>query len=112
MHIPKNGGSTINSILNRIYSKNNTFSVKEINNKRSNISEFVDLPKKEKTKIKLLKGHMLFGLHTHLEGETSYFTFLRKPEDRLLSYYHYVKNRPEHRVYRQAQLPLPPLGQG
>ena len=101
LHIPKNGGNTIHSILDRIYDKKNTFSIKVINNTKLNTSNFINLPVKERAEIKLLKGHMLFGLHTYLEGDSSYFTFLRKPEDRLLSFYHYVKKKPNHRLYKE-----------
>lgn len=90
---------TLHSILERKYAPENTFSIAVINNTRLNTEDFINLPYAEREKIKLLKGHMLYGLHTHLVGASKYITFLRKPEDRLLSFYHYVKKRPNHRLY-------------
>lgn len=99
LHIPKNGGTTLHSILERIYSPKNTFSIKVIDNIRLNTVDFINLPIEKRKDIKLLKGHMLFGLHEYLSGDSKYITFLRKPEDRMLSFYHYVKKRPNHRLY-------------
>lgn len=101
LHIPKNGGMTLHSILERLYSPENTFSIKVINNTKLNTEDFLNLTANEREKIKLLKGHMLYGLHEHLCGPSRYITFLRKPEDRLLSFYHYVQKRPQHRLYEE-----------
>ncbi|MCR9183588.1 MAG: sulfotransferase family protein [Flavobacteriaceae bacterium] len=101
LHIPKNGGMTLHSILERIYPPEQTFSIKVIDNTSLNTTDFINLPLSEREKIKLLKGHMLFGLHQYLVGESKYITFLRKPEDRLRSFYYYVKKRPHHRLYNK-----------
>lgn len=90
---------TLHSILERIYLPKNIFSIKVIDNTRLNTDDFINLPLAEREKIKLLKGHMLYGLHKHLVGESKYITFLRNPADRLLSFYHYVEKRPQHRLY-------------
>lgn len=99
LHLPKNGGNTLHSILKRKYNNKSIFSIKVIENIRLNTNEFINLTENERLKIKLLKGHMLFGLHQHLIGESKYITFLRNPEDRIISFYHYVKSRPKHRLY-------------
>jgi len=99
LHIPKNGGNTLHTILNRMYKRESIFSIEVINNTRLNTNAFIDLSEIERAKIKVLKGHMLYGLHTHLVGKSNYITFLRKPEDRIISFYYYVKKRPNHRLY-------------
>jgi len=101
LHLPKNGGNTLHGILNRLYPKEQTFSIKVVDNTKLNIPEFIALSEKERAQIKLLKGHMNFGLHKYLEGSSKYITFLRKPEDRIISFYHYAKSRPQHRLYNQ-----------
>ena len=95
----KNGGTTLHSILNRKYSKHEIFDIKVINNTRLNTKEFIDLSQEQRKQIHLLKGHMLFGLDKYLYGPTHYITFLRKPEDRIVSFYNYVLKRPQHRLY-------------
>lgn len=101
LHIPKNGGMTLHSILDRYYTTEETFNIKVINNTKLNTNDFINLPLNKRKKIKLLKGHMLFSLHDYLVGNTKYITFLRKPESRLLSFYHYVEKRPQHRLYKE-----------
>ena len=100
LHLPKNGGNTLHGILDRMYPKENTFNIKVVDNTKLNIPEFKALSQKERTSIKLLKGHMNFGLHNYLIGNTKYITFLRKPEERIISFYHYAKSRPQHRLYK------------
>jgi len=98
LHIPKNGGTTLNTIINRKYKKDAIFNIVEVNHERPNIPEFKNLPQNEREKIKVLKGHLQFGLHTYLPGPSKYVTLLRKPEDRIYSYYQYVKQRPQQRT--------------
>ncbi len=103
LHIPKNGGTTLHGILNRHYDPSTIFDIEVINNTRLNTQEFLELSLEDRSKIKLLKGHMLFGLHEHLVGTSKYITFLRKPEERILSFYNYVRSKPQHRLYEKLK---------
>lgn len=51
-------------------------------------------------KIQLLKGHAPFGLHEYLSNNTKYITFLRKPEDRIVSFYYYVLRKPNNKLFK------------
>jgi hypothetical protein len=103
LHIPKNGGTTFDTILDKNNLKENTYNIQPIGVDELNVHHFVDLPISEREKIKLLKGHMVYGLHKHLVGDTDYISFLRKPEDRIISYYYYVLAMPSHRLHKRVK---------
>ena len=46
---------------------------------------------------------MKFGLHEHMVGPSEYITFLRKPEDRIISFYYYVLASPGHRLHKKIK---------
>jgi len=50
MHIPKNGGMTLHSILERIYSPEETFSIRVIDNVKLNTEDLINLPLGERKK--------------------------------------------------------------
>lgn len=103
LHLPKNGGTTLNSILDRIYKKQPVFSIKEKNPFTLNTQDFLKLPQVEKENIRLVKGHLKFGFHENFTGPSEYFTFLRKPEERIISFYHYVLDNPGHRLFKEVK---------
>lgn len=102
LHLPKNGGATLNALLNRMYPKKIVHQIRLKDSMNLTTQEFIDLPEKERAKIKVLKGHMFYGLHEHLIGASEYITFLRLPEKRILSFYNFVKKRPNHRLYKEV----------
>ena len=68
------------------------------------MEDFTEMPVEKREKIKLLKGHFDFGLHTYFDDETKYFTFLRQPEERIVSFYFYVKRTKTNRLYKRVEL--------
>lgn len=54
-------------------------------------------------------GHFSFGIHRYLGGNPTYVTLLREPVDRIISWFYYVRELPEHdfgRKIRRQQLTL------
>lgn len=47
----------------------------------------------DRSKIKLLQGHMSYGVHMHFCQPHQYITALRDPVSRVLSHYHQMKNQ-------------------
>ena len=95
MHIPKNAGATLHPVLERHYGKRTRHSI----NVADDIEAFKRLPQAQRDRIRLLKGHMPFGLHEYLAGRSAYITLLRHPAERIVSHYYYVKRMPKHYLY-------------
>lgn len=95
LHIPKAAGSTLHPVLERHYSKRiyQTISLPE------QLEAFKKLPEAERRRIRLLKGHMPFGMHRYLTGHSRYVTLLRHPAERVVSHYYYVKRDRGHYLH-------------
>ena len=104
IHIPKSGGSTFHSILNVRYKKINIYNIFGGRFSDPEIINFINLPNKEKSKIKLLKGHMPFGLHKYLDDEFEYITFVRNPFERVISQFYYIKQNKKNPKHEQVHL--------
>lgn len=94
IHIPKSGGSTFDSVLSRQYNKRSIISVRD---NREACALFDR--KHELSGIKLIKGHMAFGLHTLFRDHVDYISILRHPVERILSNYSFIKERPHHKLH-------------
>jgi hypothetical protein len=87
LHIPKTGGSTMRSVIAHQYSSCAVYTI-EVPSPEG-IEEFKKLPEEKRAQIKVLQGHMGFGLHRYLHGSCTYFTILRDPVERIISRYYY-----------------------
>lgn len=101
LHIPKAAGSTLHRIIARQYASDSIYSIDGLRVHES-IAEFKQLPEAKRSEIKVLKGHMRFGLHEYLPQPSTYITILRDPVERIISHYYYVLRSPEHYLYEQV----------
>lgn len=101
LHIPKAAGSTLSSVVQRQYEPNATFKIDGLHIRES-IDEFKKIPEAKKEKIRLLSGHMFFGLHEFLPQPSTYITMLRNPVDRVISHYYHVIRHPNHYLYQEV----------
>jgi hypothetical protein len=85
-------------VLLRQYRASEVFSVDHPASE--SLSILREMPKHERGKIRLVKGHYAYGLHELFSREANYFTLLRNPISRLISYYYYAKRTPEHYLHR------------
>ena len=60
--------------------------------------KFSTLSSTEKSKIKAIQGHMLFGWHEITPNECSYVTFMRDPIKRAISHYLFLRRQEDHKV--------------
>ncbi len=98
LHIPKAAGTTMHKIIERQYGETSIFTMDGSRVMESS-DEIKNLPVEIKNKIKVLKGHMAFGLHSYMPRPCRYFTLLREPVERLISHYYYVIRTPKHYLY-------------
>lgn len=100
LHIPKAAGSTVHYVLESKYSKSNTFSIRGSREYlEKDIHQIKTLSSKERKRIRLLKGHMPFGLHKYFDQKAQYFTLLRDPVCRIISEYYYIRRNPSHYLF-------------
>lgn len=103
LHIPKTAGSTFHTILNGRYRKNQIYNVFGSRYHEPEIDAFIKLPLDKKTHIRLLKGHMPFGLHQYLDCSSKYITILRDPIERVISQYYYIKKNTFNPLHEQVE---------
>ena len=88
LHIPKTAGTSFNSALSWEYCWRRSYWVQALD---FGADEFKKLPESERAKLSLVRGHMRFGLHAYLPQTSTYVTFLRRPIERVLSYWNYAQ---------------------
>jgi len=94
LHIPKTGGSTLSKILEHHYPRAQTVRLDG-----SKSARFKTLPVEQRERYRLIQGHLHFGLHRFIPRASTYITFLRRPVERVLSFYHYARSTPDHYLY-------------
>lgn len=115
LHIPKTAGTTLDRIIDKQYDRSKVFSnsckvLSSLGNYWMNFSvedreeisrkSLIELPKKEKEEIKVIKGHMHFGWHEYINKPCTYITVLRDPVDRVISLYYYILRSQKHHLNR------------
>lgn len=92
MHIPKTGGTTLNSIFRNQYDKNQFYDhLFPIDDMRKKYNE---LDQEAKNNIKAVSGHYSYGINKIFSKSFTYFTMLRNPVERVISLYYFLKSTP------------------
>lgn len=94
-HIYKTAGTTLRDIILRNFRKNEICWMPDHKSKHP----LDEMPETDRRKLKLVYGHMQWGLHTLLPKKTRYITVLRNPVDRIVSEYYYNIHHPEFPNY-------------
>jgi hypothetical protein len=103
LHIPKTAGSTFHMILNSRFSESETQNLFGSRYSEPEIAQFINAPAEAKKHIRLLKGHMPFGLHQYLPGHSQYISVLRDPVERVISQYYYIKKNVHNPLHEQVE---------
>jgi len=99
LHLPRTGGTTLRDILDKQYPDDVTLENKSLLDTDPNFN--VD-NKSEKDQFKLVKGHVYFRIHEHINQKCTYFSMMRNPIERTISIYNYIKKRSSHKDYDLA----------
>ena len=83
-------------VLEREYSRAQTLRLED-----PQIALFKTLPAAQRGRYRLIQGHLYFGLHRFIPRASTYITFLRRPVERVLSFYYYACSTPDHYLYSQ-----------
>lgn len=100
VHIPKTGGTTFKTIIERQYKSQSVFLFKRPPER--SLAEFKELPEAKKREIKFIQGHMRFGLHEFFPQQCTYITILRDPVDRIISLYYFILRNPKNAVHNEV----------
>jgi hypothetical protein len=103
VHIPKAAGTTLHRIIEQHYPRQTVYSTNPaLLNPEAGIDHFKHLPLEQRAQIRVLKGHLPFGLHEYIPGPSTYFTLLREPVDRVVSFYYYIRQNTRHYLHEQV----------
>jgi hypothetical protein len=104
LHVPKAAGTTLQRIMERNYRPEETYNIDGSHGDRvdASLARLRALPEAEKRRIRMIKGHMAFGIHEAMPQPSFYVTVLRDPVARVVSHYHYVRRHPEHYLYGEV----------
>ena len=95
IHIPKAAGRTISSIAVRQYAADEVLQIK------GGIGKAQVPGLDDRSAVRVVTGHVHYGVHRNLPGRSTYITMLREPVDRVLSLYRYIVTSPDHPLHDQ-----------
>jgi hypothetical protein len=90
LHIQKTAGTTLRTVIERLYETSAIYSIYPYNKNYPDIDVFKKLSDSEKSKIKIICGHISFGVHESMPQECTYITVLRNTVDRVVSFYSHI----------------------
>src|SRR5262249_39981848 len=105
LHIPKTGGTSLNSIVQHGFRNDEVFGIEVFNDMGPELRDGLGLAHytyclqlqaayrpEDWRCIRYVTGHLPFGLHRAFDGDVKYFTVIRDPFDRIISeFFHRIQ---------------------
>ena len=98
LHLPKTAGTTVNRLIEWEYRLTEMYSIDPVLFEWS-AAHLRKLSPQRLRRIRIFKGHMLYGLHEVLPQPATYITVLRDPVDRVISSYYFMRSYKLHPLY-------------
>jgi hypothetical protein len=102
LHIPKTAGTTLNRIIEWQYSAFSIYTI-DPHRIRATAKRLTQLSERRRRGLRVVRGHLFYGIHECLPQGATYITMLRDPVSRLLSSYHFILRRPLHPMHRRLK---------
>jgi hypothetical protein len=102
LHIPKTAGTTLNRIIEWQYSPFEIFTMDPYRI-RATPERLKRFPEGRRRRLRVVRGHMFYGIHECLPQGATYFTMLRDPVARVLSAYYFILRRPLNPFHRKVK---------
>ncbi len=99
LHIAKAGGTTFEAVLDNQYPPESIYALDNWDTV-SSIQRLSATPRDNLRHVRLLRGHMPFGLHQYIPSPSRYITFLRDPVERMTSHFYFVLQTPLHYLHQ------------
>ena len=95
LHLRKTGGTSLRSILYHNFHPDTVF-------QQYILSEFVKLSPDDISQLQFISGHLPHAVIPYLNQNALLVTMLREPTDRVVSFYYYVKHKPDEYLHQIA----------
>jgi hypothetical protein len=95
IHIPKTAGRTLRTVIRGQYRRQQICIASQTPG--DPFRDYLSLPAEQQAQIRIVQGHFPYGLHEHIDRQAVYATMLREPIARVISYYRFVRDHPEHK---------------
>jgi len=101
LHIPKTAGTTLNRIIEWQYNPLAIFTMDPYRI-RATPERLQKLSERRRRSLRMVRGHLYYGIHEFLPQGATYFTMLREPVARFFSSYYFIQRRPLHPMHRKV----------
>ena len=101
LHIPKTAGTTLNRIIEWQYNPLAIFTMDPYRI-RATPERLQKLSERRRRSLRMVRGHLYYGVHEFLPQGATYFTMLREPVARFFSSYYFIQRRPLHPMHRKV----------
>lgn len=100
LHLLKTGGRTLVSVLKENIANEYRFHYGQGAGEK--LDDLKALPEDQRRSLRLIHGHLHYGIHTYLPQPSTYITLLRDPVERVISHYYYALHNPKHYTHEMV----------